>query len=1190
MIKFTYDMFGNIEYPTIILSTKYHKHLGTINNIDNDSIECSFNLNSAQEISFDVYKKFDGKVCELWDSIVDLKYIYVPDYKEYYEISISTNEDNKTIKHVTATSACEAELSTRKLRNFECNTETDIARDDYVPTVFYNGDNPEASLLHRVLKDKCPDYSIGHVDSSLMQIQRIFSADDIDIYSFLTSTVAEEIECLFIFDSMNRTISAYDLKNVCKDCGARTSDIICPSCNSTNLSYFGEDTGIFISKDNFANMITVEGDSDNIFNCLRVEGGDDLVTATVANINPNGSNYIYNFSQLMLEDMPDELVEKIKSYNDIYNSVEKQYQEYANKVYELIDKELYLTSEMMPTVTTPDTTAENELNTLISQLNTVSVQSISTLSQSSADLAVKNFAEAIIDPRYKVEIKSSLLSGVNNNTRTWKGRFIVTNIGDSDDTDVSDSDISVVIRDNDYEEFLYQKIQKTLERKDSVFYSIFEIEDINIFNEELKKYCLDSLKSFESSYHACLEILIQNGVRDKNSVFYGVNIYNTMYLPYYNRILSIQSEIKIRENEISEVSTERQEYDDKRKDIQNQLNFKDYIGDELWIVFSHYLREDTYSNSNYISDGLSNSELIESCAELFNTAKDEVIKTSTLQYTLSSSLNNLLNIKEFSPFKEKFNICNWINLMADDMLYKLRLITINISFGSLDKISVEFSNVTRINNIINDAKSIMSQVKNMSGSYDYISHQATNGNNAKDNIDNWVEKGLSSAIVRIKNNDNEEITYDDHGLSAKSYDDILDDYSPEKLIVTHNMIAFTDDNWLTSSAALGKHTYTYYDDTKKDFLSSEGYGLSAKFVQAGYVYGSQIIGGSIYSSNYSSTSGTYIDLLNGNFSFAGGKMNYDGNTFTVNAKIIATSGKIGGFTIGNNAIYNGTNSNTSTIEGIYLGTNGIRQYKDSSHYVDIKNGVLTANGAVFSGKITSTSGSIGGFIITSNSLYNGTNSNISANPGVYVGTDGIRQYKDATQYIDMKDGVLTAQNANISGTINTARGSIGGWNINSSSLSKDYGNYRAYIQTPSADDKWVFSTQTKKDDGKYYATFYVKADGSAYFGNEVNIVGDTKIYGSLEISGDTVFTGNKWIYIGTDNKHWLPRTYGETEVIDTTRFNGITDVYATYNESTGKTTLAIKFYNVPFNGGDGNKNYFTYYIDLTDKDFSYSYS
>ena len=37
-------------------------------------------------------------------------------------------------------------------------------------------------------------------------------------------------------------------------------------------------------------------------------------------------------------------------------------------------------------------------------------------------------------------------------------------------------------------------------------------------------------------------------------------------------------------------------------------------------------------------------------------------------------------------------------------------------------------------------------------------------------------------------------------------------------------------------------------------------------------------------------------------------------------------------------------------------------------------------------------------------------------------------------------------------------------------------------------------------------------------------------------------------------------------------------------------TLVVKFYNVPFNGGDGNKNYFTYYIDITDQDYSYSFN
>ena len=66
----------------------------------------------------------------------------------------------------------------------------------------------------------------------------------------------------------------------------------------------------------------------------------------------------------------------------------------------------------------------------------------------------------------------------------------------------------------------------------------------------------------------------------------------------------------------------------------------------------------------------------------------------------------------------------------------------------------------------------------------------------------------------------------------------------------------------------------------------------------------------------------------------------------------AICAKIGGFNISSNAIYNGTPSLSSTTAGIYLGKDGIRNYKDANTYVDIKNGVLTANGANISGTIT----------------------------------------------------------------------------------------------------------------------------------------------------------------------------------------------------------------------------------------------
>ena len=139
--------------------------------------------------------------------------------------------------------------------------------------------------------------------------------------------------------------------------------------------------------------------------------------------------------------------------------------------------------------------------------------------------------------------------------------------------------------------------------------------------------------------------------------------------------------------------------------------------------------------------------------------------------------------------------------------------------------------------------------------------------------------------------------------------DITDAYSPEQFRLTHNIMAYTTDNWKTVSAALGKHDYNYYDSNKVLQCGTD-YGLSAKFVTAGNINGSQIIGGEIYSQNYTSTTGTYMNLNNGTFSWAGGKLKYDGETLSI-------SGDGSQLDISLNNSINGLSTQiTTTAEGI----------------------------------------------------------------------------------------------------------------------------------------------------------------------------------------------------------------------------------------------------------------------------------
>lgn len=889
-------MMYEITPPTIILSTRYHKKLGIIENVSPE-ISSRFTMASHQEISFDVYKEKDGVECSLWGQIEDFKYIYVPQHEEYYEIQVDLDESNKTIKHCTGKSAGECELSQRYLRDFHCNDETDILMDDYVVTVLYNPDNPKGSLLNRVLADKCPDWTVRHVDESIANIQRTFTADGSTIYDFLVNTVGTEIGCLFKFDSVNRMIDVYDLWNTCNKCGNRSDfSLACPECGSTDVTRgYGVYRNVFISTDNFASEITVDGDADSVKNCFKVTGGDDLITATVANLNPNGTNYIYRFSDDTIAEMPDELIKRMVGYNRLYDQYAPQYEKFVEDYYDAVDQKLYYQTKMMPEAEIPkDTTAKEQLDILMSISFTVAVQNISSVSLASADLSVQGYCRAIIDPRYTVKVSSSTLSALNpsTNTRTWQGIITVTSLGGVDDKGNEDKAISedykIITVNGNYEEFLRQKIDKTLDKSDASFVTIFNIEDDDEFKEALKLYSLDRLTSFSNSYQAVLEVLIKQNVANENAEVYKIPIYESVYVPYYTRKGWIDAEMVVREAQVNE-QQERIDETVKQMDIiKDILNLRGYLGEEFYRIFILYLREDSYNNSNYISTGLDNAEVIKKAKELLDVARTEIQKASELQYTLSGSFVNLLNTEEFANFKDEFEIGDWIMCRAGDKNYRLRLIELEYNYANKAEINITFSNAVRVNDVVSDVADILSRASSMSTTYDYVAHQASQGEDAKDFVDDTKTNGIDSADIGITAGSNRDIQIDQHGIWARYYDDALGTYSPEQLHITSNMIAFTKDNWEHTVSALGKHSYEMYNPETDSYETKENYGLSADFVIAGYISGSTIVSGDIYSTNYSLTdgTGTHLDLEKGYFSFAGGDFKYDENGLAYHGDVV----------------------------------------------------------------------------------------------------------------------------------------------------------------------------------------------------------------------------------------------------------------------------------------------------------------
>lgn len=1147
-IKINFDKARNPETPTIVLARKNGDKLGQLNA---KSIEVSDSLNDLSEITFNVHKYIDGKKCNLWEQIVDFKLVHCVEWDMWFEITVELDESTESIKTVFCKRLGVAELSQIMLYNIEINTENDIARDDYIiPTVLYNTEYPESSLLHRIM-EKAPHYTIIHVDDTIKNIQRMFSFSDKSIYDAFQE-IAEEIGCLFVFHSnsdengkIQRTISVYDLESYCDDCKYRGEFTeVCPQCGSKNIyEGYGEDTTIFITSDELADNIQLTTDVDSIKNCFKLEAGDDLMTATIRNCNPNGTDYLWHFSDSVKTDMSPELATKIAEYDDLYNMYQneyiitfsdtligsynalvKKYQKYNDKLelikqiiigypslinayYNTIDLSVYLQSTLMPTVSMSDTSAELEAAKLtVRNLSPVSVTNIDYISTATASNAVLAMAKIVVDSRYKIQVETSSL---DDDTKIWTGNFSVTNYSDEEDTWLSEV-VSVVIND-DYASFVEQKIEKTLKKDDTKDFSVsglFKLQQTD-FALELQNYSLDCLNSFYNSCQACIDILIEQGLADSGT-WSGQepNLYEDLYLPYLNRLSAIEKEVKLRQQEIDSIIGI---YDENKQlktyglqnyiiniknDIQESLNFQNFVGSELWMEFCAFRREDKYSNSNYISDGLNNAELFDKANEFISVAKNEIYKSSELQHSISSTLKNLLVIQKFKPLVKHFVVGNWLRVMIDDELYKLRLIKYTINYDNIDKITVEFSDVVRANSSIKSVQDVFSQATSMATSYSSVQRQAQQGEKSNSTIKNWAINGLDATTTKIIGGaDNQTQTWDRHGMMFKKYDSINDKYDDIQLKIINSTIAITDDNWKTVKTAIG--AYYYFDPSSKTpNIPVRAYGVNAETM-----VGKLIVGESLGIYNKSGS----LKFDNNGFSVSNGKntvtinpnnnsifnikknntniMSFDENgnliiigdivassltlldDVTVNSEKItglsnvALSGNysdlVGSPELSNVALSgryddldNTPNLSNVALSGQYDDLDNKPELSDvalSGDFVDLKNtpnmalyiqkdgiigttpqkgstgflvskeGLLQASNAIIYGTLYSSAGKIGGWYIGDNSLYSGTSSMSSTIAGTYIGIDGIRQYKNNAAYVDIKDGLIKAVGGDFSG-------------------------------------------------------------------------------------------------------------------------------------------------------------------------------
>ena len=889
---------GRPSEPILVLSSRGGNKIGAIQNVR--SINITHPLSDVAELSFDVYKEIDGVTYKDWDKIKDFKFIQMPHDNNWFEAKVTLDEENEIIKHVTCVHANEAELGQLNLYEVEINTDADIERDDYEETFFYNEDNPKASLLHRILSDKAPHYQIYHVDDTLKGLWRQFSFNVTSIQDALNQ-IAGEVGCLFVYGEWSendgkyhRTISAYDLEDYCYHCGKRGnySEHVCTNCGSTNINYgYGEDTGIFISRENLATSINYESNTDNVKNCFRLVAGDDVMTAAIKSCNPSMSQYIWYFSDDMLEDMSAGLRNKVVEYQNLvsdyqttqsmnvsgyyinnYNSLVTKYSDYNDELvtidypiigtaklteayYDGVNLYGFIKSELMPaSEKVESTTALDQLEILQTggNMSEVGIPSVSgTIPYTTANSAIQSYAKVYIDTsRYKVTVFTYDIVGT-----AWSGEITIQSYTDDEDSATAEFEITLFDSSSNekYAKWLNQSVQKTMANREVTDLSVVKLfntdETLQAFKTRIQGYSLDYLSIMDSMATSAITILTEQGIANEGST--NTDIYTQLYKPYLDKSRAIQTEIAVKEKELSYLQrpTDDEGNTDPRypelglldvivivqNDLSKLLDMHTYLGDELWTELSFYRREDEYQNSNYISDGLTDGEIIEQAQRFVESANKEIIKASTLQHTISAPLIDFLIMPEFIKLQRKFKTGNWIHLEVDGNVYKLRLTNWTIDFDSIEDLDVEFSDVIRVGGSISDIASILSKSRSMATTYDYTAKQAIKGKDASETIKIYKDYGIDFRKIKaITSKGNTNIVYDDDGILLKRVDGT--ETLPEQARIYNNGIYITKDAWETVSTGLGH--YSYVDPETGQTI--ETYGIIADTVIGKLILGENL--------------------------------------------------------------------------------------------------------------------------------------------------------------------------------------------------------------------------------------------------------------------------------------------------------------------------------------------------------------
>ena len=247
--------FSNInmdEPPILILEKADDTPIGVLGYATN--IEFDPKYNELSVLTFNLPAMVDGEKTPYYDDVTGNKNIEIRGIGRFTIVDPGESGDKVHLQKSVTANSLEKEFDRKTLTLPEATYK------------FYDNTNTDGTLLGMIM-ELMPNWTIGSVDSEIVNKYRTFEISGENLYNFIKGTVQEAYGCVFDFDTLNRQVNVRDAD-------------VTPAQKA-----------VFISRENLAKDIKVSEKPEDQVTRLDVYGADGV---SIRDVNPTGSNQIIN--------------------------------------------------------------------------------------------------------------------------------------------------------------------------------------------------------------------------------------------------------------------------------------------------------------------------------------------------------------------------------------------------------------------------------------------------------------------------------------------------------------------------------------------------------------------------------------------------------------------------------------------------------------------------------------------------------------------------------------------------------------------------------------------------------------------------------------------------------------------------------------------------------------------------------